>query len=91
MLILLPEETKYLLRVLKEQPEWWIKSSLIDKIEYDIKLKERMEVCDHEYHRYEGEKQCCSKCGNIAEGMGFSWTMKEPINPKDYETVGGKE
>ena len=90
MIYLLPEETEYLLKLLEKQPAWWVKDSLTTKVEYDVQVKEERKKCNHIFHKYKGEKQCCSRCGGVSEGMGFSWIMEEEIDPKEYEIAKNK-
>jgi hypothetical protein len=85
MIYLLPEEAKYLLRVLKTQTSWWIKDSLIDKIEYDQSTKKARGECEHVFHEYAGEKQCCAKCGLMEEGMCVEWRIGKAIDPEEYK------
>jgi hypothetical protein len=85
MIYLVKEETEYLLKLLEKQKVWWIRDSLIDKIKYDKETKLERGDCEHSFHEYMGEKQCCSKCGTIAEGMCVSWKMGNEIDPADYK------
>lgn len=78
MIYLLPEETKYLLELLKKQPEFWVRDKIIEKLEDDVNEKERHEKCEHVKGAYTGTKTCCKKCGAYyEEGMGVKWMVDD--------------
>ena len=85
MIYLLKEETTYLLKLLENQPPWWVKDKIIEKINHDVEEKENRKLCKHEFGEYEGKRVCCMKCGGYAEGMGSEWNLKKLVNPEKYK------
>jgi len=80
-------EIEYLTKTLDRQPDWWVRNSIIKKINSQAKEYEKRGLCDHTYSQYEGKKICCSKCGGLDIGMGEEWYFKKHLTKKQIDKI----
>jgi hypothetical protein len=80
MPIFLDQQTRpYLESLIQKQVERnsydFIAKRLEGILQADSDRLEEIANCDHEFGKYIGNKECCTKCGGMAEGMGESWAL----------------
>ena len=84
-----PTLKRILEKWIESHPSDFIAPRILDSIESDDKRKQEIADCKHKYSHYSGKKDCCNRCGNYAEGMGFEWEHSHDLDDTQISELAG--